>query len=347
MEDKRIRLASCLLGQAFGDSMGLPYEGLRPAKAAKRWERFGAKQSFAFGRGVVSDDTDHAALAIQSLWLCGECPRKFQKLLRARIRGWVACLPSGVGMATLKAGAKMWLFLPNTAVGSAGNGAAMRSVAVGAFFPGDEALAARFAKASCLLTHADSRAVASSQSLAALASQCAGAVHDGGVSIKALRKALLGSHVDACPAWEAEALALLDALEDPSKAQMWRKRLDAKGKGIDGYCLRSAPWAIYLWAKSDAMDSIAREAALAGGDVDTHAAMACALAGASWARASLPMKALGGLGDWPLSVSRLEAIARGEAWALRSGDLLAGWMLRSLPMMAAVLAHGFRRALPY
>ncbi len=51
-------LTGCLWGCAVGDAIGLPYESLS-VRRARRFARLPLKHCFVFGRGMVSDDTDH------------------------------------------------------------------------------------------------------------------------------------------------------------------------------------------------------------------------------------------------------------------------------------------------
>ncbi|HIF05444.1 MAG TPA: ADP-ribosylglycohydrolase family protein [Gemmatimonadetes bacterium] len=55
-----------MLGTAVGDSIGLPYEGLSRGRAEKL---LGPpdRHRFFFGRGMVSDDTEHTCMVAQSL----------------------------------------------------------------------------------------------------------------------------------------------------------------------------------------------------------------------------------------------------------------------------------------
>lgn len=55
-----------LLGTAVGDSIGLPTEGLSPKAIAHRWKGQW-RQRLLFGRGMVSDDTEHTVFVGQCL----------------------------------------------------------------------------------------------------------------------------------------------------------------------------------------------------------------------------------------------------------------------------------------
>lgn len=62
-------LTSCLLGGALGDSVGLPSEGIGAARIS-RLRPESLRQSLVFGRGMVSDDTEHAVMTLLSLQEC-------------------------------------------------------------------------------------------------------------------------------------------------------------------------------------------------------------------------------------------------------------------------------------
>ncbi|HEX7653546.1 MAG TPA: ADP-ribosylglycohydrolase family protein, partial [Verrucomicrobiae bacterium] len=59
-------LRGVLIGTAVGDSLGLPAEGLSRKTIQKRWGG-GWRQRLIFGRGMISDDTEHACFVAQSL----------------------------------------------------------------------------------------------------------------------------------------------------------------------------------------------------------------------------------------------------------------------------------------
>ena len=106
-------LAGTLLGMALGDAIGLPREGLTLARAARR---FGAVRGHALllGRGMVSDDTEHACMTAQALLTASARPpdhaaRVFAGALARRLRFWLLGLPAGVGLATGRAILKLWL----------------------------------------------------------------------------------------------------------------------------------------------------------------------------------------------------------------------------------------------
>ena len=93
------RLAGILLGTAVGDALGLPAEGLSPRRRQRLmpgpW-----RHRLLFGRGMVSDDTEHALFVAQSLLRHPADAEAFQRRLAWHLRWWFAGLPAGIGMAT-------------------------------------------------------------------------------------------------------------------------------------------------------------------------------------------------------------------------------------------------------
>ena len=129
------RLAGVLLGTAVGDALGLPAENLSPGIIRRRWKgRWNMR--LVFGKGMVSDDTEHTLMVARALREQPDDARRFQSALAWKFRWWLLALPSGVGLATAKACLKLWLGFPanKSAVVSAGSGPAMRSAIIGAFF---------------------------------------------------------------------------------------------------------------------------------------------------------------------------------------------------------------------
>lgn len=125
-------LAGCLLGTAVGDAIGLPFEGLWPARIRK-WLKRDLNHRFVLGHGMLSDDTDHTVFVAQALAAYPDDIDAFVRLLAWKFRLWLLCLPAGIGLATLRSIMRLWFGLPPTRSGvfSAGNGPAMRSAVIG------------------------------------------------------------------------------------------------------------------------------------------------------------------------------------------------------------------------
>ncbi len=165
------RIHGCLLGTAIGDGLGLPYEGLSPRRA-RRMLGPPDRYRFCFGRGMVSDDTDHAIMTAIALLQSITPPltkssvtasvfdlSQFECELARQLKWWLASIPAGVGLATLRSILKLWMgWSPaNSGVFSAGNGPAMRAPILGAMIDDVNVLKA-FVRCSTRITHSDPKA---------------------------------------------------------------------------------------------------------------------------------------------------------------------------------------------
>lgn len=157
--DLRQRFSGLLLGTAVGDALGLPAEGLSRNRIGRRWHG-DWRHRFVFGRGMCSDDTEHTFFVAQALLSHPNDPVAFQRCLAWKFRLWLLGAPAGIGLATLRAILKLWLGFPESRSGvfSAGNGPAMRSAIIGAYFFDDPAKRREFISAAARLTHTDPKA---------------------------------------------------------------------------------------------------------------------------------------------------------------------------------------------
>jgi len=164
-------ILAVLVGTAVGDSLGLPAENLPPWKIQKRWPKSWS-QRLVFGRGMVSDDTEHTVFVAQCLASNLPDARSFQQKLGWKLRWWLLCLPAGIGFATLRAILKLWIGFPTTSSGvfSAGNGPSMRSAIIGVYFRADEKKIREYISASTRLTHTDPKAEVAALAVALTAS---------------------------------------------------------------------------------------------------------------------------------------------------------------------------------
>ena len=129
------QLVGCLWGTALGDALGLCREGLSARRGQRLYPNLDRFQLFA-GRGLVSDDTEHAAFTAWAL-AGNPHPAAFQRRLRRAFRRWLWCLPAGIGFATLRAGIKSSLGFANSGIYSAGNGPLMRTPVLAVAGPED------------------------------------------------------------------------------------------------------------------------------------------------------------------------------------------------------------------
>src|SRR5262245_19305467 len=155
MRDRADLIAGVVLGTAVGDALGLPREGLSPRRARRLYGGPPLRHRFLLGRGMTSDDTEHTCLLAQALLRHADDPARFARSLAWGLRGWLLCLPAGVGRATLRSCLKLWLGFPpaRSGVWSAGNGPAMRSALLGVCLGDDPDRLRSFVRASTRLTH--------------------------------------------------------------------------------------------------------------------------------------------------------------------------------------------------
>lgn len=340
-----------LLGTAVGDALGLPYEGLSPSRAAKL---LGPPDRYRLlpGRGMVSDDTEHACMAAHALIASGDDVDAFARHLARRFRWWLVTLPAGVGLATLKATLKLWMGVSpeRSGVYSAGNGPAMRTPILGAALE-DLNLLRRFVCTSTRITHTDPKAEygAWAVALAAhLASRGAAIepLHYG----RELRTSLAGAPAD-------ELLELVDwavhscGAGESTEAFAASLRLH---KGVSGYIYHTVPVALHAWMAHPADFRAAVQGVIrCGGDTDSTAALVGGLVGSAVGKDGIPNEWLRSLCEWPRSVAWMERLAAAVAESpgrpqRRTPPTLpiCGVLPRNLLFLTVVLAHGFRRLLP-
>ncbi|HYF34814.1 MAG TPA: ADP-ribosylglycohydrolase family protein [Prosthecobacter sp.] len=333
-------LEGLLLGACVGDALGLPAEGLPPQRIAKRWRRIW-KMRLLFGRGLVSDDTEHTVMVTLALQHHPADVQAFQRDLARRLRWWFAALPPGIGLATAKACIRLWLGFGCTRSGvfSAGNGPAMRSAIIGAYFADDPFRRGEYVRASTRITHIDPKAEVAAR---AVADTAAWVIR--GESVDQLLRSLTSLSADA--EWQAAMRHIKDATAAGMEVGGLVHRLGLSG-GPSGYAYHTVPVALYafLHHRGDYRNGL--EAALnCGGDTDTVGAIAGALLGLSSGVSAIPAEWLGRISDWPLSVNRLRNLARNFCDHTPPPFSWWHWLLmpaRNMVMLAIVLAHGFRR----
>lgn len=334
-----------LLGTALGDSLGLPSEGMSRSRIAKRWKG-PLKQRFLFGRGMLSDDTEHSILASQALLLSGGDAAMFQKRLAGKLRWWFAGLPAGVGLATARAILKLWIGFPpgRNGVFSAGNGPAMRAPILGVCFACDSQRRAEFVMASTRLTHTDPKAYEA----AMMAAECAAFAVNGekghDVILRRIRQ------IAASPEWKQPLQQIEDSLTQQASVAQFA---DAMGfsKGVSGYAVHTMTIVLFIWLRHRGdFETIIREAIASGGDTDSVAAIAGGIAGAE--TNEFDPRWLAHLIDRPYTVGYMRQL--GAALAERSSEQpekppgVAHWMLipRNIIFFVTVLSHGLRRIFP-
>ncbi|MGH7226014.1 MAG: ADP-ribosylglycohydrolase family protein [Gemmataceae bacterium] len=345
------RLAGVLLGTAVGDALGLPREGLSRRRAERLFGPPPLKHRFLFGRGMVSDDTEHACMTAQALLRCAHDANAFARSLAWRLRFWLLGLPAGIGSATLRGILKLWIGFPPTRSGvwSAGNGPAMRSALLGVCLGDDLDRLRAFVRASTRLTHSDPRAERGAF-LIALAAHYGSRNDPGTIDAAAFLRLARMVLVDA----DDRLLQLLACIEDHhergSTVAEFADNLNLQ-RGVSGYIYHTVPVALYAWLRWPTPFRRPVEEVIAlGGDTDTTGAIAGALAGATCGAAEIPVEWLKGMWEWPRSVAWMRQLAEPLA------SLPAPWKApllfwpalgpRNVLFLVVVLLHAFRRLLP-
>ena len=345
----------CLLGTAVGDALGLPYEGLSPRRAERIFPDV-ARHHLLPGRGMVSDDTEHAAFVAQALVRSRGDVAAFRRQLARSLRWWLLGLPAGVGLATLRAIVKLWCGVPpaRSGVFSAGNGPAMRSAILGVAFGHDRARLRALVKASTEVTHTDPKAyyAALGVAVAAINGVAVGDIEDWQADyLRSLERVM--PEDDAGEFRELAAKALASARRGESLTRFAESIGSARG--ISGYCYHTVPAVLQAWFRhgndfEQGLAAIIR----AGGDTDTAGAIFGGIVGARAERAGIPAAWVDGIVEWPRSMRWLERLGVAVADSLEpDGPQVAppayfwpGIAARNFVFLCIVLLHGFRRLLP-
>lgn len=341
------RFRGLLLGIAVGDALGLPAEGLPPQRARRL---FGTswRHRLIFGRGMISDDTEHVLFVSQSLLVHPEAADLFARRLARSLRWWLAALPAGVGWATLRAVVRLWCGVPpeRSGVFSAGNGAAMRAAPIGAFFASSREKIDAFAAAASRITHSDPRALTGAKTVAYAA---AWVVRENGrrPASGELRDLLNEAAPDDL-AWRSLVERLVTAERQGLAVTDFARALGLD-RGVTGYVYHSVPVALYGWWRHFGDFRATLASVLdCGGDTDTTGSIAGGLAGLVVGEAGLPTSWARGIAEWPRGTDVLRAVA--DRLAEGGGPAVSyfwpGVLPRNLLFLMIVLLHGVRRLFP-
>jgi ADP-ribosylglycohydrolase len=343
-------MEGCLLGVAVGDALGLPFEGLSPRRLDKL-RAIPLRHRFFFGRGMVSDDTEHTAMAAQSLVDSAGERTEFTRRLARRLRWWIVGLPAGIGWATLRSLLKLWLGIrpEKSGVWSAGNGPAMRSPIIGVFSQGNDRLLEALTAASTRITHQDPKAIRGAHIVAKAAAVGAAGEDVPPSACMALFSEIIGGDETLANLVEKAAVSA----ENNEDARVFCKRLGLE-KGVTGYIYHTLPVVLQIWLRHQRnYEEAMNETIRCGGDTDTVGAILGGIVGAAVGREGIPETWQAKLMEWPRSLSWLQALAI-ELAAVRlhgqgrtaPGVSPPGILFRNAFFMCCVLAHGFRRLLP-
>ena len=345
-----------ILGTAVGDAIGLPYEGLSARRARRLFGGPPLQHQLAFGRGMVSDDTEHACMVAQALLGSGGDPVGFARSLAWRLRWWLLALPAGVGLATARAVLKLWAGFPPTRSGvrSAGSGPAMRAAVIGVWAARNEGPLVELVRASTRLTHTHPAAEQGALAVA-LAARLGAVRGPAGVNsaefMDSVRRHLVEPELVKSLEVAAACAGVFDGVE------VLAEKLNFRGPGVSGWVMETVPAAIYCWLRWPGdFRAAVEQVVLMGGDADTTGAIVGGLVGATAGPGAIPIEWLDGVVEWPRSVGwirrlagRLAASADPARDTPPPGPLPLFWpgvLIRNAVFLAIVLLHGLRRLLP-
>ncbi|MFT5131959.1 MAG: ADP-ribosyl-[dinitrogen reductase] hydrolase [Gammaproteobacteria bacterium] len=343
-------LQGCLFGTAVGDAIGLPFEGIS-ARRIKKLNPFPLQHRFLFGKGMLSDDTEHTCIVAHALIHGANDTKEFISNLSWSLRFWFLGLPAGIGMATLKACLKLLLFIPadKSGVFSAGNGPAMRSALLGVFYYDDKPLREERVLINTRITHTDPKAVKGAMIVAEMAAR--------NTQGKPLTSDNCREGLEAIIADDETLKQLVDdAINSANQNETAQEfcQQHNQAKGVSGYIYHTLPVVIQIVLRqNNNYEQAITEAIACGGDTDTVAAIIGGIVGANVGKAGIPEDWLENLKDWPRDKKYLHLLCEDLAavkWTKNHGT--TQWMdpvrllIRNAFFMVWVLAHGFRRLLP-
>ena len=346
-------LAGCLLGAAVGDALGLPCEALSRRRQSKLFRNLSGHR-FLFGRGMISDDTEHLCMVAQALIVSAGDPQRFARSLGWRLRWWLWSIPPAIGFATLRALIKLWIGFPSSRSGvfSAGNGAAMRSAILGVSYGSDLPRLRALVKASTRITHSDPKAEWAALAVAVAAHHSANSASPDSEDFLAAFRRASGEEISGA----AELLSLLErAAQSAANGESTESFAAGLGResGVSGYAYHTVPVAIQAWLYRPDDFSVVLDAIHCGGDTDTLAAILGGIVGARVGKAGIPAEWLDGIWEWPRSRSWIERLSERLAEVVANGVPqrplpLAVWALplRGIFFMIVILLHGLRRMFP-
>jgi ADP-ribosylglycohydrolase len=343
---------------AVGDALGLPLEGLSPRRARKLFgeinESFGMR--LCFGRGLVSDDTEHALLTLHAFIAAQGDPIRFERALAWRLRLWFLQVPPGIGLATAKACLKLLIGISPSRSGirSAGNGPAMRAPVLGVVCPSEEQLRS-YVRVATRLTHTDPKAEIGALTVALAARHSRDAATTG-ISLDPNEFLMSARKLIEDSDWDLEDYqeflsSLERVVQSVAVGQSTANFALSLGlsNGVSGYIFHTVPVVLHAWLTHQ---NDFRAGVLAclrcGGDSDSTAAIAGGIIGACVGKQGVPHEWLCALAEWPRNLKYMERLATastcGETLTIGASSL---WVpARNALLLLIILFHGFRRLLP-
>jgi poly(ADP-ribose) glycohydrolase ARH3 len=287
------RAGGALFGTFVGDVLGMPFEGLAHATIPEDVEMIEARR----GQGTYTDDTQMMIALAESLIARGRVDA--EHLARAFLDAYVA--DRGYGAGTQRVFALWCSGVPVATAaglvfdgqGSRGNGAAMRIAPVAVLFRDDHERLCLEAAASARVTHAHSVGV------------------DGAVvQAAAIGAALRGEDILDVARSAATTAELRGALDDvEGLLGITRAPAEVQARlGSSADAAESVAAALYSALAHHRFEAAVRFAVRLGGDTDTVAAMAGAVAGARGGYRAIPTRWLEALEDGDRGRSHVQTL---------------------------------------
>ncbi|MEB3337982.1 MAG: ADP-ribosylglycohydrolase family protein, partial [Leptolyngbyaceae bacterium] len=227
-----------------------------------------------------------------------------------------------------------------------------RSAIIGAVFADSPTQLADFVRASTTLTHTDPRALTGAQAIAALTAWAIQHPAQGLLEPEVLQ--ILGTLAHPTDLeWQQLLAKLHTAYQSHLSVKEFAERLGLL-EGVSGYIYHSVPVAIYAWMRHYGNFEQTLIAVLElGGDTDTVAAIAGALAGAVVGEAGIPSVWIEGIKDWPRSPHLLRLLGDRLTGMVTTGQtsqpvryFWPALIPRNTWFLVLVLLHALRRLAP-
>lgn len=348
---KQKSILGAIIGCKVGDSMGLPYEGIKPKRQKKMYPKI-ENQHLFFGTGLISDDTEHLLFTAYAIYRSLGNEEVFEKLLAKALKKWFLTLPYGIGYATLKSSVKLLFGVSpkKSGVNSAGNGPAMRSGILGICFGQDIDKLKKLVKISTRISHSDKKAeigalvIAFSAYLSSIEEVIKPQMFFEKIKI------LLEEYSDD------ELINIISnvvtSVENGEKTTDFCERVFNK-KGVSGYIYHTVPAVIHCWLthQNNFKEGIL-EIIRCGGDTDTTAAILGAIIGANGKIEEIPYNWQTNVIAFPYTVEYIEKISEtlfmalnGESVELKEpSNILV--LLRNIMVYPVILLYALRRIFP-
>ena len=348
------RITGCLIGIAVGDAIGLPFENLSRHQIARSLNDHPIGHRLLFGRGMVSDDTEHSCLVGQALVASGGEPSAFARDLAWRLRWWIAGVPAGAGRATARACGKLWIGFnyQSSGVFSAGNGTAMRAPIIGASTP-EKDRAIQITNISSRITHTDPKAAYGALAISSVAH----AVTFGDRETALMPDQVLervGQWLQKRDDDATELLGLVgQAAESVERGESLREFADSMewNRGVSGYIYQTVPAVLHACMRypNDYRSAI-EELVLCGGDTDSTASVAGGILGAADGEAGIPSEWINGLIEFPRNQHWMRGLSEQLGVAVPHSSPLKPvganpllQLMRNAIFLTVILIHAFAR----